>query len=206
EGGGGVEGVARVAKRVVGSRTRVGFGDIRDRRRESQRAALRIDETIPGDREHPGAELHLRAAELGESARHRDPGLRRDVVGVAMTTAAQVPQNPRVQVAPQHRNCALVTRLRRHERGGEVVGHLGAPGPNLLLTAESSTNSRVPASLPLPVTNVAFPTFTLWRMVPVASAMWSPLRLVPYLPGGEARPGNVSGSSSPLRDVCHGST
>src|SRR5205814_8417782 len=75
----------------------------------------------PGGGEQPRPPGILAPAEAIQAPDHRDPGLRRDVLGGPGGDHLQVTQQSRVAVPPQDRKCALIPPLRRRQDGREVL-------------------------------------------------------------------------------------
>ncbi len=80
-----------------------------------------VDETVPGDGEHPRTELLVVATKAGEVSRGDEPGVGLDVFCRCRIEPAEEPQQPRMEFLPQGGDRPLRTLL----GGREHVAELG---------------------------------------------------------------------------------
>jgi len=81
-----------------------------------------VDETVPGDGEHPRAELLVVAAKARQVASGDEPGVGLDVFCRYRIESAEEPKQPRMEVLPQDGDRPLGTLLGGQEHVAELGG------------------------------------------------------------------------------------
>ena len=124
-GGVGVEHIEGKSGRVIR-----GWTLTKDLRRYRNAPSARltaspVDETVPRNREHPGAELAVITVEGPEISSGCEPRVGLDVFCRRRIESPQEPQQPRMQLVPQDGDGPGRSALRGREHLGELVrGHV----------------------------------------------------------------------------------
>jgi hypothetical protein len=120
DGGVGSENVESGDGRVV-VRGRLAQGFRRYRHIAACLAPPPVDESVPGNREHPRTELPVVATETREMSSGCEPSVSRDIFRCHRIESPQEPQQPWVQILPEHGDRPPCTIL----GGSEHLAELG---------------------------------------------------------------------------------